>query len=189
VGDTFPETYLTYPQEILTVTLADSVLIGNTYHKRFGLTGQGFGGQDTNFVYLIEGVGSTFGLINRIHPMGEVPNGSSLECFSLNGVTAYPGPGYNCSLITSVEQQTLASPSITLSHNPFNQTTQITLNQTYRNITLEVYDLQGKLMMHKEYADRDIIQLDRNGLNNGMYFLKMTLDGKMVETRKIVVGE
>ena len=91
-------------------------------------------------------------------------------------------------LYTGIPQ---TEPEITfsLSPNPFTQSTQITLNQTYQNITLEVYDIQGKLMMHQEYADRDIIQLERNCLNNGMYFLKLTLDGKIVETGKIVVGE
>ncbi|MEI6122125.1 MAG: T9SS type A sorting domain-containing protein [Bacteroidota bacterium] len=79
--------------------------------------------------------------------------------------------------------------TFTLSPNPFNQSTQITLNKTYQNITLEIYDIQGKLMLQKEYSDKDKILLESEGLNNGMYFLKLPLDGKMVETRKMVVSE
>ncbi len=73
--------------------------------------------------------------------------------------------------------------------NPFTTTTQISLNQTYHNITLAIYDIQGKLILQNEYADCDKIILNRNGLNNGMYFLRITLDGKWVETRKMLVSE
>jgi hypothetical protein len=76
-----------------------------------------------------------------------------------------------------------------ISPNPFNTSTQITLDKTYHNISLSVYDIQGKLMLQKQYADCSQIQLNRNGLNNGMYFLKLTLDERGVETGKIVVSE
>jgi hypothetical protein len=75
------------------------------------------------------------------------------------------------------------------SPNPFTTSTQITLDKTYHNISLSVYDIQGKLMLQNQYADCNTIQLGRNGLGNGMYFLKLGLDDKWVETTKIVVSE
>jgi hypothetical protein len=76
-----------------------------------------------------------------------------------------------------------------VSPNPFRHSTQITLPQTCHHIALEVYDIQGKLIEENHYSDCSQIQLNRNGLNDGMYFLKMTLDEKQVVTGKIVVGE
>lgn len=189
LGDTLPKTYNNYQTGFLTVTLVDSVLINGSYRRRFGISGYGFGGPDTNFVYLVEGIGSTFGLINLIHTSWEVPNGSSLECFMLNGLTVYPDTGFNCSLVSINEYERNASPEVTISPNPFSNSTQISLNRNYQNISLELYDIQGKLMMQNEYADCDKIILNRNGLNNGMYFLRITLDGKWVETRKMLVSE
>jgi uncharacterized protein (TIGR02145 family) len=78
---------------------------------------------------------------------------------------------------------------LNISPNPFTQSTQITLPQTYHSITLEVYDLQGKLMRQHAYADCDKIQLERRGLLPGLYFLKLTLDEKWVQTGKVVVSE
>lgn len=189
LGDTVQESYINYSNGTVIVTSVDSVLIGTAYHKSFGLSAPGFSGIDTNFVYLIEGVGSTFGLINYFHPMFEVPAGSSLECFRLNGVTVYPGSGYNCSLITSIEQQSITAKCFTLAPNPFSQSTLITLDQSYQSITLEVFDIQGKRMLQQQYNNTDRIILNRNQLSNGMYFLKLNVDGKLVETRKMVVGE
>jgi hypothetical protein len=79
--------------------------------------------------------------------------------------------------------------NISISPNPFTQSTQITLNQTYHNIVLSVYDIQGKLMLQNHYVDCDKIQLNRNQLSNGLYFLKLALDDKQVETGKIIISE
>ena len=79
--------------------------------------------------------------------------------------------------------------SIFISPNPFTTSTQITLDKTYHNIFLSLYDIQGKLMLQKQYADCNQIQLNRDRLSNGMYFLKLRLDEKGVETGKIVVSE
>ncbi len=99
-------------------------------------------------------------------------------------VAVMPGPG-DCSGI----KENAFDKQISVFPNPFTTTTQISLNQTYHNITLAVYDIQGKLMLQNEYPNCDKIILNRNGLNNGMYFLRITLDGKWVETRKMVVSE
>jgi hypothetical protein len=79
--------------------------------------------------------------------------------------------------------------NISISPNPFTTTTQITLPQTYHNIALAVYDIQGKLLAQNQYKDCRQIQLNRNQLSNGLYFLKLTLDDKEVETGKIVIRE
>jgi len=79
--------------------------------------------------------------------------------------------------------------AINISPNPFSTTTQITLNKTYHTISLSVYDMQGKLVAQNQYADADKIQLNRKGLTNGMYFLKLILDDKEITTGKIVVSD
>jgi hypothetical protein len=88
---------------------------------------------------------------------------------------------------TNVEENTSSSNNISISPNPFTQSTQITLPQTYRSITLEVYNLQGQQVAQYQYADCDKIQLRRNQLKSGLYFLKLTGDDGVVRTGKVVV--
>ncbi len=79
--------------------------------------------------------------------------------------------------------------NFSISPNPFSTTTQITLSHTYHDISLSVYDMQGKLVVQNRYTDCDKIQLNRRTLTNGMYFLKLIMDDKEVTTGKIVVSE
>jgi hypothetical protein len=109
-------------------------------------------------------------------------SGFKIECFWEKGKWIN-GP---CAL-WGIDEETFHITNI--SPNPFSQYTQITLNQTYQNITLAVYDIQGKLLVQQQYKDCDKIQLSRNQLSNGLYFLKLTLDDKAVETGKILISD
>ena len=79
--------------------------------------------------------------------------------------------------------------NLIISPNPFTTTTQITLPQTCHHIALEVYDIHGKRLSQQDYYDCSQIQFNRIGLNNGMYFVKLTMDEKWVETAKVMVSE
>jgi hypothetical protein len=94
----------------------------------------------------------------------------------------------NCSTGVGIENNNHGN-TISISPNPFTTSTQITLPQTFHNIALAVYDIQGKLLAQHQYKDCSQIQLNRNQLSNGLYFLKLTLDDKEVETGKIIVSE
>jgi hypothetical protein len=114
-----------------------------------------------------------------------------LKCFEDNSFTLYDPSAQDCEYdLTHLGiNKTQGINLEKISPNPFTTSTQITLDKTYHNISLSVYDIQGKLMLQKQYADCDQIQLNRNGLGNGMYFLKLRLDDRWVETGKIVVSE
>jgi len=76
-----------------------------------------------------------------------------------------------------------------VSPNPFSTSTQISFDKTYPNIALSLYDLQGKLLLQNHYTDCNQITLHRNQLSNGLYFLKLIIDDKQIETRKIVISD
>jgi hypothetical protein len=93
------------------------------------------------------------------------------------------------STLASIDEIPVKIEQIIAYPNPFTRYTQITLPKTYHNIALAVYDIQGKLVAQQQYKDCNQIQLNRNQLSNGLYFLKLTLDDKAVETGKIVISE
>ena len=73
--------------------------------------------------------------------------------------------------------------------NPFSTSTIISFDKTYQSLDLSIIDLQGKIIQQKSYHDCNKITLNRAGIANGFYFLRLTLDGKYVETKKIVVAD
>jgi len=187
LGDTLPPTYCNASYPYNYISKVDSILIGTKFHKCFGVTDRFFK-TDSIYAYLIEGIGSTWGLISYLHGQGEYPSGSHLNCFSLNGITLYPDTNTVCQL-SGINKNEYFENTVKISPNPFSQSARIALSQSYNDISIEVFNLQGQLVAQNLYKNSSGIVFERNGLSEGMYFIKLTLDGKKVETRKVVISD
>jgi len=78
---------------------------------------------------------------------------------------------------------------VNVSPNPFNTSTELLFDKTYTNIELTLSDLQGKSILKKTVQNHNKITLDRTGIENGLYLLKITLDNKITETKKILITD
>jgi hypothetical protein len=159
-----------------------------TYVERFGNIDTTFYVNNTfwPFHYLFPGSFQCDSLTSMVEW-----NFIKLKCFEDHSFSLYNPSSQDCEYdlthlgISEKKERNLKN----ISPNPFTSSTQIYLDKTYHNISLDVYDIQGKLMLQKQYTDCDRIQLSRNGLGNGLYFLKLTMDDRWVETGEIVVSE
>jgi len=196
IGDTLPTSYInnehndvSYPFSSV-VTSVDSVLIGNSYRKRFEISGYNFPNVFGPYVYLIEGIGSTFGLLSWLRPDPEVPIGSTLLCFNHYGITMFPDSNYQCDIVSSIKENEIKlEPGIQIFPNPFNLTTEIVFDKTYHTVEMTFTDIQGKLIKSQKYFNCDMIILAREGIDNGIYFLRLTLDNEYIETKKILITD
>lgn len=73
--------------------------------------------------------------------------------------------------------------------NPFGQQTTIYSSQTMEDATLMVYDCQGKLVSERKNLSGKQIVLNRNDLNSGMYFYKITEANKLLSSGKLIVNQ
>ena len=77
--------------------------------------------------------------------------------------------------------------------NPFNPTTAIGFSLlAVGNVTLKIYDILGRevatlLNNEKMEAGRHEIQFDGSTLTSGVYFYRLSVDGKFSETKKLVL--
>jgi len=169
------------------VSSVDSVFVGNNYRKCFGITGKDFyGNTDSNYVYLIEGIGSTFGLTSLLVPPFEF--GSSLLCYMVNGVSVYPDTNYQCTLL-SIDEVIPTKVISRIFPNPFSTSTDIYFDRPYKTIEVDVYNTMGKLNEHLENSNCNKIQLDRQALTDGLYFLRVTLDKNIIVTDKVILNK
>ena len=96
VGDTVQGYLRSYLQPGFdTVISIDSVLVGNTFRKRWYVN-------NSYFISIIEGIGSTYGLIEPSPGTSTDFPTYDLTCYRLFDATLYPDTLTNCDLITSL---------------------------------------------------------------------------------------
>lgn len=166
VGDTV-KSYLNYCTDPITVISIDSILIQSTYRKRFNLDGLTCG---ANGVSLIEGIGSTRGLLDRT---AAFESAGTLDCFTLFGQTIFPDTTTVCQLITYISPANKENCFIQIINNgDFYQVEFISdINMCSYNF-LEVYNSLGQLVRHFPITDEHSIVLSVNELGSGLFFAK-----------------
>jgi hypothetical protein len=176
-GDTvrgFTETGL-FPADV--VESIDSVLVGNDYRKRWKIN-SGYN------IYLIEGIGSTYGLIE--HSPGTIVDWMdiSLTCFRQDGKTIYPDTLTNCELITGVQPVLGQGDPVIVYPNPSRGSFTIGFSDPADIREVRLTDLTGNIILRQATHNRKTIEID--GLNNGIYFLIITDRDNRSLTRKII---
>ena len=166
---------MAYPRDV--VQSVDSVLVGNTYRKRWNLP--------CYFIQLIEGVGSTYGLVvpspGCITDMADY----ALTCFQQNGQSLYPDPSASCSLITSVDRIIKPTGEIKISPNPSNGSFTVEFDQELNITGLKITDLAGKMML--DQSTNNQVKITINNMVTGSYLLTVTDKTGKAATKKIII--
>ncbi len=182
VGDSIQEwgsncSGLGYYYHILSI---DSVLVGIQYHKRFNIDG-GFNA-DTS---IIEGIGSLTGLLG---PYFFFENFNQLHCFQELNQTMFVNPNCFCTCsIVGVDELKNHDLRIEVYPNPFNSVSKLIANFSFKNASIQLYNIFGKLV--KEFNNIYGIEFTLTGdkLNEGVYFLKVIQDNEKILIQKILI--
>lgn len=177
IGDTLPITFINYSPDVF-ITSIDSVLMGSDYRKRFMLSIQRDWG-----VYgsLIEGIGSTYGLLNPMIPWFEA--GSYLRCFTLNNQTLYQDPAWSCIIDVGINEAA-NNNSVNISPNPAQNSITITNNQT-KELSLTIFSSIGEVVIRTALMKDAAITVNLSTLPSGIYLVKAQSD-KNFAVRKFV---
>jgi hypothetical protein len=180
VGDTLPPSYNNYEPTNHVVTI-DSVLVGSNYHKRFGIAA---GNDPTPYVYIIEGIGSTYGLIYPLIPPFE--SGCNLVCVTVNSIQVYSDSVSACNLITLGRDLPEKQLSISVQPNPFHSSVTLTLDPEFTGGELRIFNVTGHLVL-MQYILSTTHTIDRGKLIAGIYFLEViNKSGERIK-KKIIV--
>jgi len=145
------------------ITSIDSIMLSDAlYHKTFTFQATYCFGQ------LIEGIGSTLGLIE---PLRTFEGGGDVMCFYNNGnLIYYLINESNC--ITSITTESIRSISITQNADEI----RVLIPYQCVDIKIELYDLTGKCLMSDYYLDNDKMTfiINKIQLLPGIYILSVT---------------
>lgn len=181
VGDTLPGSLINDSLSGNYVSSIDSVLVGSDYRKLFHISVLGStNAWDSNYVQLIEGIGSTFGLLSPLMPPFE--NGTSLTCFILNDTVLYPSPTSNCNLTIGVDENDELQRTVSAYPNPSTGIFTVNFPEKFQ---YSIYDVFGTEIVHSDDPNQSIT-LDLSAQPKGIYFFIGISEEKMV-SRKIIL--
>ncbi|MCK9423516.1 MAG: T9SS type A sorting domain-containing protein [Bacteroidales bacterium] len=176
----------------LYVTIVDSVLIGNSYHKRFGYyPNQYF---DLYYAYLIEGIGSEFGLLgNRLG--GEYgflsrpfECGTTLICVKQDNRTIYPDTNYQCNLVITQIQDPIEKNRFKITPVPVQHYATFDFPDEFNESDVYINNIYGKEMdrIHNIYSGD---QLNFESFPDGLYFITLLKNNHPLFRTKIIVSK
>jgi len=95
---------------------------------------------------------------------------------------------YNgCTIATSVPADDQKNSMISVFPNPSNSFIHIKCNRMSDNITMNLYDTDGKNIRTLNIKPGDEIKVSRDNLLSGIYFMRFTEDNKVIYTEKIIM--
>jgi hypothetical protein len=161
----------------IVISSIDSVLTGKNYRKRFNLS--------TSPYSIIEGIGSTSGLLEPLFPFEYT---GTLICFVQNMLTLYPDTITTCEIVTPVNEIKNTS-SFTISPNPFMFQSSIISNVLLNDATIILYNSFGQKVKQMNTINGQIITLLRDNLPAGLYFIRIIQDNKTLRTDKLLITD
>jgi len=180
-GDTLSLSYIN-PTKSNYISSIDSILIGTTYRKKYNISVLPVG-SSSSFVSLIEGIGSTFGLLYMLTPPFEA--GSTLNCFSQNHVTLYPNMTDSCSSTVSIKEiKNNSALNFVVYPNPAQNNFTIQTNVSDKQ-TLQIVDVNGKLVLTQ--IINGTTSIDASILAQGVYNISLTSSEGVVNKKLVIV--
>lgn len=177
IGDTVKGYLEAFNWPADTVVGTDSVLIGADYRKRWLIN-------PCYDIYLIEGIGSTFGLLKPSPGCATDMDFYALSCFSQDGQTLYPESSAACQLITSTQNIELTTHAVHIFPNPSNGSFNIGFDKPEAIKELRLTDMTGKIILQKQLNNHSEVSIDR--LPAGTYLLTIVDRENSLSTMKIV---
>jgi hypothetical protein len=157
------------------ITHVDSTLVFNSYRKVYFLTtlmSMPPSPADSNYVAIIEGIGSTYGLIGNLLKPNWQEKYDELTCFRHN-VNDYSPWGDPCNYLTT-EEAPQPQPEVKIYPNPARDFITIEdMEGQYTEIML--MDLSGRVILKENISGRQLIKsVSLNPVGNGLYVCWIT---------------
>ncbi|HLG35233.1 MAG TPA: T9SS type A sorting domain-containing protein [Bacteroidia bacterium] len=187
VGDTLRGVLESFASPNDTVITIDSVLVGGDYRKRWYIN-------SWYNIYLIEGIGSTYGLTEPSLHVTDGPD-YSLICFTQNEITLYPDTATSCNLIDGVINITYKN-AFSLFPNPATKEI-IVQSSKFKVESIKVLDLVGKVILSMQPQTSNLkpqtsnlkpqtFSIDVSKLTPGIYFITVTDEEGNKTVKKVV---
>ncbi len=168
--------------------IVDSIYFSNgKKHLRLNYTPAWTSGE--KFV-MIEGVGTNIGLMYHNGMAGVL--GPYLLCHYKDNIPNFINshPIYNGLCHVVGIDEVIIKPQINIYPNPSNSELTVEFTNSFsNNLTIEIYDINGKLELMKELNQLNKITINTHDLPAGVYFITLKENHKIIVTQKWIKTE
>ncbi len=178
VGDTVPNNFNN------SIGVIDSISINGVYHKQYS-------NFQHDFHYLssiIEGVGSSNGLLSPAPLPFNGHNTYILNCYVVDSTHIYTVPWRNCNYTvgrSNKENNYLTSTT----PNPFTKYTLFKVNSYMDHVTLTIINSQGTIVKVIKDNNGYELKLERDNLTTGLYFYQLHTNTSQLITGKLLIED
>lgn len=169
------------------VSSIDSVLVNGQFRKRWN-----FGPINYSSLYIIEGIGSSAGLIEQVYTYATDFTDRHLVCVKDDTGSIFTS-GYNseigCNLIYEGLNEINPANHFQCFPNPFSVLTTLQTDIFLTDATLKIYNSSGQQVKQINDISGKIITIHRDNLSSGLYFLKLMQGNKILITNKFVITD
>jgi len=88
---------------------------------------------------------------------------------------------------TGISNNPSRNQAFNLYPNPFTQSLKVVLDKSYRETTIFMYNSLGQVVKQQTTHNASTVDIQRNGLSSGTYFISIICDHQIVGMRKVVV--
>lgn len=190
VGDTLkgiPVSHFFLYNPVRVVLSTDSVSINGQFRQRWNFDMAVHG---TYPSFIIEGIGSSVGLIEPIYSYAMDFTDRYLVCLKDSSVTYFVSD-YNssvgCELITNGISGISSTGKLSVIPNPFNSWTRLLFTSNVTNAELTIFNSSGQQVKHLEGISGRELTLFRDELPAGIYFLMLIQDNIIIASGKFII--
>ena len=155
----------------------DSVFTGSRYLRRWYIN-------HCYHIYFIEGIGSTYGLVEVspgcITDLWDI----DITCFQQNGQTQYPDTAMDCKLTTSINSKEKNPNPVKVFPNPSNGNFTVQFEEPMSIREIRLTGLPGNEILHQQINRESKTNI--GNLPAGIYFLTITGKDDRTTTMKII---
>ena len=154
------------PDDTITVSLVDSILINSQFRKRWTFSNL-YGGNAYN--QIIEGIGNSGGPFYE--PLFTFEAGGEILCFQQSGQVIYPDSNSVCT-ITGIDDDYYEN-NILIFPNPTSDYLNLSFNHSNKTeATIEFLNMYGQCIK-KDISSENEIQFSLKDIENGVYFMRI----------------
>ncbi len=129
-------------------------------------------------------IGSTDFTVNAFNT-----NTSGYETFFASPSYGYLSPYYANLNTVGINSSFIEKSGVSIFPNPFSIETKFFTNVSLKDATLTLYNVYGQAVKHLENISGQTITLNRDNLLDGVYFIRIIEDNKIITASKLVITD